>query len=151
MRAFTIIEMLISLLILSLIAGGIFIVTNIAILSWESNRGTLELVQDVRQSMDGMTRESRQSKLSSITIDTNGSRLDFSIPNISHTISYYTLNNQLIREHPAGTTKVLANNISSLQFFLNSIALQIQIQGTKTIRNAPHSFSLMEEVKLRNE
>ena len=150
MRAFTIIEILVTLLILILMAGAIFAITNVSILSWNSNRGMLELVQDVRQAMDGMTRESRQSKPSLVTrADT---RLDFSIPHITPTpfISYYVLNNQLIREYPPGTTQVLANNISALNFSIDSMVLKIQVQATKVIRNAPHSFSLLEEVKFRN-
>jgi len=150
MRAFTIIEILIAFFILSLIAGSIFAVTNISILSWDSNRGGLELVQEVRQAMDGMTRETRQSKTSLITrADT---MLNFSIPDIASPISYYIQDNQLIREYPPGGTKqVLANNINNLNFSINSGVLQIHIQANKTIRNIPQAFSLMEEVKLRNE
>lgn len=128
-------------------------VTNISILSWESNRGALELMQEVRQAMDGITREVRQTKSSLVTrADT---RLDFSIPNITPTpyISYYTNpDKQLIRKLNNETEQVLANNIndSDPNFSLNSTVLKIQIRGTKMIRNAPHKFSLTEEVKLRN-
>jgi len=152
MRAFTIIEILITFFILSLIAGSIFAVTNIAILSWDSNRGGLELVQEVRQAMDGMTREARQSNISLIITNYAYTMLNFSIPDIALPISYYIQNNQLIREHPTGTKQVLANNINDLNFYnISSTVLQIQINATKTIRNTPQSFSLVEEVKLRNE
>ena len=161
MRAFTIIEILIAFFILSLIAGSIFAVTNIAILSWDSNRGGLELVQEVRQAMDGMTREARQSN--GVTVNNGGSALDFSIPNVIYNINYSlnTTTYKLIREHPPNLPQVLANNINYLNFCCiggasctdcgNSAVLQIHIQANKTIRNIPQAFSLVEEVKLRNE
>lgn len=153
MRAFTIIEILIAFFILCLIAGGIFAVTNIAILSWNSNNGMLEVVQDVRQAMDKMTREARQSKPS--LVERADTRLDFYIPLITPItptpyISYYVEDNQLFRKLNDETPQILANNISALNFSIDSMVLQIQIQATKVIRGITHSFSLMEEVKLRN-
>ena len=151
MRAFTLIEILFSTFIFILISGAIYVIIGIAMVSWDSSRGKLEVVQELRSAMDGMTRESRQGKLSSLTVQYNGSRLDFSIPDINSTISYYVQNNQLIREHPPGTTQVLANNVNYLNFSMNSTELQIRIQANKTIKDASHTFSLIEGVKLRNE
>jgi type II secretory pathway pseudopilin PulG len=149
MRAFTLTEALIAFFILSLLAGGIFMVTNIAILSWNSNRAMLEVVQEVRQAMDGMTREIRQSNSPP---GSESPEFEFSIPDVTNKIKYYCDNDkkQLIREHPPGTKRVLANNISFLNFTPTASVLKIQIRATKTIRNVPHYFSLTEEVKLRN-
>ncbi len=150
MRAFVLIEILFSTFILILIAGAIYVIISIAMVSWDSNRGKLEVMQELRQAMDGMTRESRQGKLSSMD-STDGSRLNFSIPDINFNISYYVQNNQLIREHPPGTMQVLANNVNYLNFNLTSAELQIHIQANKNIKNASHAFSLTEGVRLRNE
>lgn len=151
MRAFTLIELLVVILIFSLIMTGIYCILHVSNLSWDSTLGMLGLVQEVRQAMDGMTRESRQSNVNQIAVNNGGSRLDFYIPNVNPIISYYIQNNQLIREHPPGTKKVLANNISQITFLANSSILQIQIKATKTtIRNIPLSFSSIGQVKLRN-
>ena len=151
MRAFTLIEILFATFIVMLIAGAIYVITSIAMVSWDSSRGKLEVVQELRAAMDGMTRESRQGKLSSLSVQDNGARLNFAIPDINSTISYYVQNNQLIREHPPGTTQVLANNVNYLNFSMNSTELQIRIQANKAIKGAAHVFSLIEGVKLRNE
>ena len=151
MKGLTLIEVLFATFILILIAGAIYVITSITMISWDSGRGKLEVVQELRQAMDGMTRESRQGSLSSVDVLDGGSRLVFSIPDINSTISYYLQNNQLIREHPAGTKKVLANNVDYLNFNLSSSELEIRIQANKTIKNAPHIFSLVEGVKLRND
>jgi len=154
MRAFTLTEVLITLFIVTLLAGGIFAVTNIAILSWNANRAMLELVQEVRQTMDGMIREIRQSN--SNLPPPGSSEFEFSIPDVTNKIKYYRNNDtrQLIREHPPGTKRVLANNINDLKFDSDSLyprVLKITITANKMIRNTPYSFSLTEEVWLRNE
>jgi len=164
MKEFTglsLIEILVTMVIMSFIIGGIFAILSIANLSWNSSMGLLDLQQGVRQAMDGMTREARQSRPTFITIANGGAQLDFFIPNISNVISYYVLNNQIIREHPTGTSKVLANDISSLNFCClggadcmdcaNSRVLQIQIQADKIVRGRALSFALQEKARLRNE
>jgi len=163
MKGFTLIEILVALLILSFIIGAIFAILNVANLSWNSSMGSLDLQQEVRQAMDGMIREIRQSKPTAITVDPSGAKVDFSIPNISNAISYSLSANKIIRVYPAGsgTFWTLANNISSLNFCClgganctdcaNSQILQIQMQAAKTVRNQSLSFPLQEKVKFRNE
>ena len=151
MRAFTLIELLVVVLIFGIIISGIFGILHVANLSWDSTLGMLGLVQEARQAMDGMTRESRQTNINQITVNDGGARLDFYIPNVANIISYYIQNKQLIREHPIGTKKVLANNINQITFVVQSSTLQIQINATKTtIRGVPLSFSSTELVKFRN-
>jgi prepilin-type N-terminal cleavage/methylation domain-containing protein len=151
MRAFTLVELLVVVLIFSLIMFGIFGILHVANVSWDTTSGMLELVQGVRQAMDGMARESRQTSADQITVNDGGARLDFYIPNIAPAISYYLQNNQLIREYPPGTTKVLANNISQITFTANTSTLQIQINAAQTTaRKVPLSFSSTELVKFRN-
>lgn len=160
MRAFTLIEILVVTIIFAIIILGVFAVMNTSTMTWNSTLGNLQLEQGVRLAMDGITRETRQSKADQVTVADNGARLNFYIPGIAPIISYYVLNNQLIREYPAGTTKVLSNNITLLNFCClggadcfdcaNSSMLQIQINANKTVRNIPLSFSLKEQVKLRN-
>lgn len=161
MRAFTLTEALVATFIFILIIGAVLAITRVASLSWTTNSGVLELAQGARQAMDGMTRESRQSRPQDLAITNGGARLDFNIPSVAPVISYYVLNNQLIREYPPLTTKVLANNISSILFCCaggadcadcaSASMLQIQIIATKTKWNIPLSFALTQKIKLRNE
>ena len=151
MRAFTIVELLVAMLIFSLILGGIFGIVLVADKSWDSTLGMLGLVQEIRQGMDGMTREARQSSFNQAVVSIGGERLDFFTLGSGSVISYYAQNNQLIREYPVGTTKVLANHISHISFVSSASMLQIQITASKTtIGNRALSASSVQQVKWRN-
>ena len=159
-KGFSLIEILVSSVILIVLLGGILAVLRVANLSYEVGGGLLDLQQGARQVMDGMIREVRQSSPASLTVDGNETRLDFYMPNISNPISYYLADNQIIREHPSGNTRVLANDVSNMTFCClgganctdcsTSRLLQIQVQVNKTVRDKPVSFNLTEKVKLRN-
>ena len=69
MRGFTLVEVLVSLLILSIVLAGIFAVLNVGQMNWNSSMSSLDLQQQVRQAMDGMSKEIRQSSFSNININ----------------------------------------------------------------------------------
>lgn len=141
---------------------------------WSTEVGLLDLHQQARQAMHGMVREIRQSQDSDIIIGSGGEVIEFRIPqnlfggptSYYQPIYYYLSNEQIIREHPTGTTNVLANNIKSLNFcFWDGVdccdpstescsglnSLEISLEAEKEIRSRAVSFSIREEVKLRNE
>lgn len=166
-KGLTLIEILVSIAILTIVIAGIFAVLNLGDMTWHSDMGLVDLQQAGRQAMDGMVREVRQSRTSDITISEpgpdTGAKIQFIIPldittdpiTYSETISYYrNSSNQLIREYPQGETKVLANYIDSLSFSLSGYLVQIQLSAEKTVRNRTLSFPLTgvftEQVKLRN-
>ena len=49
MKGLTLIEVLFATFILILIAGAIYVITSITMISWDSGRGKLEVVQELRQ------------------------------------------------------------------------------------------------------
>lgn len=173
-RAFTIIEMLFSCVIMMVLIGGILVMANMGNRGWSTEIGLLNLHQQARQAMHGMVREIRQSQGTDIIITSGGERVKFKIPRdlfsgpttYYQSIYYYLSNEQIIREHPLGTTQVLANSIKSLDFcFWDGIdccdpasescsglnILEISLEAEKEIRERVLSFSIREEVKLRNE
>ncbi len=159
-KGFTLIEVSLVIVILIFIIAGIYMVLNIADKSWHWDLGLLELQQQARSAMDGMPREIRQSRHSDINITNNGTRADFSIPSASGLISYYLENNQIIREHPLGTTKILASDINYLNFTLASHILDIRLKAKKSARGREIFFPLnetgtaqvlKEKVRLRND
>ena len=171
MRGFTLIEVLVSFGILIIVFAGVFAVLNVGQMNFGTGMASLDLQQQARQAMDGMTKEIRQSRVNNITISTDRTMVDFTVPiNIttnpitySSVISYYlNADNQIIREHPTETTKVLANDIRNLSFcciggsdcfdYQNSTTVQIQMEATKSVRQRNlTSFNLTEQVRLRNE
>ena len=173
-KAFTIIEMLFSCIVAMVLIGGILVMANSGNRGWSTEVGLLNLHQQARQAIHGMVRETRQSQDTDITISNGGERIEFKIPrdlfsgstSYYQPIYYYLSGEQIIREHPAGTTKVLANDIKSLNFcFWDGVdccdptiescsglhALEISVEAEREIREKVLSFSIREEVILRNE
>ena len=153
--SFTVLELVISLSILAVVAGSIFAVLNVGDMTWRREMAMVGLQQDVRLAIDGMARELRASNSSSITI-TGGSRIDFSIPSPSDptssvAIAYYLSGDQIIREHPVGTTKVLAENITALVFSLSGDVVAVDVGASDTARGGIVNFDLTEQVRLRND
>lgn len=150
-NGFTLVEVLISTAIALFVVLGIYAVLNIGNITWFTDMGMLDLQQEARLAMDGMTREIRQSSPSGISITNGGEKAEFYIPDVADGISYFLRNNQLVREHPAGTEKVLANDLTSLNFSLASDTVTILSTFGKTAQNRNLSFSLAEKVRFRNE
>jgi len=174
MKAFTIIEMLIGVFILLLLMAGIISVLHVVDLDWQFENGLLDLHQSSRQAMHGIVRELRQARHSNVVISDSGTTVDFIIPSDIFTssttyydaINYTLTSNQIVREHPAGTTNILGNDVTALSFCFwdgsdccdidtedcsGLHSLQISLTVEKSVRQKTLSFSLTEKVRLRNE
>jgi type II secretory pathway pseudopilin PulG len=152
LMGFTLIEGIVTIIILGFVVTTIVAVLNVGNQAWHTEMVFSELQQQVRLAIDGMAREIRQS--SNITTPTeggSGSLIDFYIPGSSNPISYYLNNTQIIREHPPGTTKILANSIEYLNFSRGQDTVVIQVNATKKAGARTLSFSLIEKVSLRND
>jgi len=160
MKGFTLVEFLVSAVILSIIVIGIYGVLNVGNIMYYSDIGLLELQQNARQGMEKMINELREaSNIQISTLDDNSDQIVFN--NYKGVgIEYYRdindLNgdgivNQIIRQDPSGSREVLANNITRLKFLLSSPYLTIEVKAEKSVRQIPLSFSLKENVALRNE
>lgn len=173
-RAFSLMEVLVSIVLLSVITVGIYDVLLVADKTYRNDMGLSDLQQQTRLAMSGMVKELRQTNASNITINLDGDRIDFKVPEdistnpvtYSDVITYYFDNNQVIREYPAGTTRILGNDIDSLSFCCenggscnatcgNADVLQVQLAAQKTVMQQVLSFPLggplTEKVRLRNE
>lgn len=159
MRGFTLIEVLISFLILTILMAGVFMVLNAANQSWYTESGIMDLQQEARRAIQGMSREIRQSRPSYVNVGVGADNVQFRVPSDITTdpltyygnITYSLNSNQIIREYPAGTTKVLANNIDSLSFSLSGNTVEVVLTASKNINGRQVSFPLTEKVRLRNE
>ena len=79
-RAFTLVEVLISSVIVMVIIVGIIAIANVGNKEWSTEVGLLGLHQQARQAMHGMVRETRQSQYTDIIISSNGEIIEFKIP-----------------------------------------------------------------------
>jgi len=163
-RAFTLVEVLVSVFILGLLISGIYGVLNIGNLTYLTDMGLLELEQNTRRAMDTMVRELRASYRASIDSG-DPSHITFTTPKFSNIeYRYIDSNNDNIRDRiirqRATETKILANGISDLCFCWDctnnncrtdcSTLFTIRIRAAKTAMQKPLTFSLIEQVRLRN-
>lgn len=160
MKGFTLVEVLVSAVILAIVAAGIYGVLNAGNLIYYNDMGLLELQQDVRRGMEAMINELREASNIQITaLDSDSDQIIFNSYQGAGVCYYRDINdsnadgivNQAIREYPSGARKVLANNITRLKFSHISPYLTIEIKADKTARQRPLSISLKENVALRNE
>jgi len=160
MRGFTLVEILVVAVIFALMMAGITGVLNLGYLSFPVDLGQMEAHQQARQLMSWATRELRQSR--NLQILPLTSDMDQIIFNSSAGlgISYYPDSgdfngdgavNQIVREYPAGTRRIIAGSISRFKFNLNNNLLRIEIRADKTVSGRNLSFVLIEQIRLRNE
>lgn len=147
-KGFTLVEVMVSLSILSLMIVGIYGVLNTGNVTYYKSIGLLELQQQTRQAMSAITRELREA--TNVSPTGTSTSVTFDTPDESNVQCYLdTAENQIIRR--GATDKILANDISSLSFNYTSPIVQIQIGAEKTVVNNDLSFSLNGTVRLRNE
>ncbi|MEI8349478.1 MAG: prepilin-type N-terminal cleavage/methylation domain-containing protein [Candidatus Omnitrophota bacterium] len=202
MKAFTLVEVLISVVILAIVLAGISGAFISIQRSFQEGMGMVDLQQNIRMVMDGMVRELRQSSATIISpqsgviktsnyisfissadisfkIPKGDMKIDPNDPTTYYEIRYYfdTTNQQIKREYPTGTERIIANNIEQVSFCLwknNSCCdptsedcsgvniLRIQLRAAKTafnrqlqfpLENSQTAFTdlLTEKVRLRNE
>ncbi len=156
-KGFTLIEVLVSVLLLTFIVGALIAVFNMGRDVYDSNEGMMDMQRVVRQSIGGMIRELRQSRIADITIGGGGSTISFIVPisvdplTNSSSIQYYVdADNQLVREHPAGTLQVLAINVDSVSFTLNGNILDVAVQATIDLKQQDLTFTIHERISLRS-
>jgi hypothetical protein len=155
-RAYTFVEAVISILLLSVVLLGVHGVLQTGNAVFMKDMTLLDMEQQTRNALDRIVREVRQA--SSQTIDANynsttNDRISFKIPTIptGSLIRYYLNGTYLVREYPAGTTKNVASNINYLKFSTTGALLLIDVRADKTIYSNTVSFPLTTRVRLRNE
>ncbi len=160
MRGFTLIELLVSAVILSIIIAGVYMFSIMGEKTYITDVVLLDLQQQLRQAMSWMTREIREAKdIQNGTIDNDSDWIQFNTFNETNIRYYRDINdvnndgvvNQVIREYPSGTRRILANDITRLKFYLIGNISRIELEASKVALQRTLSLSLTEQVKLRNE
>ena len=157
MKGFTLVEIMITLLILGVLCGALMVIFSASKNAYDASMASADLQASGRQALEAMNRELRQSDLSTLTI-TGGNRINLRIPTdistspapLSSAIAYYVSNNQLLREHPVGTTRVIGTDISQIAFSLNNNQLTVALTANKTVRLRAYTLPLEEQILIRN-
>ena len=148
-------EIMVTTVIFSLIAGGIYTTFLVGVRSWTYYNESVIVKQDVRRAFFAMSQELREAKNVFINKDdVLGIALNFYRPSVGN-ISYSWINrgenaNQVIR-NGKNQKKILARNISSLSFTQETTAdITIEISAVRLQKNGKEIKAyLKEKVALR--
>lgn len=148
-KGFTLIEVLVCCFLFTVIMASVSGVFSVGNRCWDTDMGNLELQQQARQAMDGMSREIRQCNPASISITNSNKTITFTID--SYLIEYRLESCKIIRRQ-AGQDRVLGNNIKNLVFSWQSgSVVQVKIDlEKKTIPAGKVVFYCVGKVRLRN-
>jgi prepilin-type N-terminal cleavage/methylation domain-containing protein len=152
MKGFSLLEVLIAVVIFSFIMAGMYGVLSVANQSYSTDTALVMLGQQARQIMFWMLKDMREASSVSITnIDNDSDSIVFDSI-MESGIQYYREGEQVIREYPAGTKRVVGNNIIRLKFARSGNLLDIHLVAEDTLpSNINFSFPLREQIRLRNE
>ena len=146
LKGYTLVEALISVLILAFILLGVYGVLQTGNTIITNDNALLEMQQQARNAMDRMVREIRQSSTQTIS---GGNQITFTIPGAAGI--QYLLSGTTLQRVYSGNTVNVANSIANLNFVLSGTLLTINVRADKTLFSKTVSFSLVENVRLRNE
>ena len=143
-KGFTLVESLVSMGILSFLLLVLYGVLHTGNMIYTNDTTLLEVQQHARNGMDRIVREVREASAHTIT---GGNQISVVTP--GGTVVFSLSGTNLVRN--AGTARNIATNISALSFSASGTLLTIQLTATKSMLGKTATFSLAEEVRLRNE
>ncbi len=168
-QAFTLVETMMTVLIFSFVLASLYTVLAAGQSSWETNKTRIEMQQQVRNAMDWMINDLRQSGGSSIAdVPANGTwynQITFKTPSgvsggsiswNASTIRFIlggTGGNQLQRIDASGT-RVIAQNIQTIQFRRQSSSsniLEVNITAQEiSVKGLTMQYPFNFKVQIRN-
>lgn len=151
-KGFTLAETSLTVFLFSFVLLGMYSIMLAGNNSYYMNSNYVDLEQQARKSVDKLVRELRSAKSSSIAVTTlsgSNDKVTFSTNSVTNAKYYLNTSNQLIREYPSGTNKVVAVNITYLKFVLSGSLLTINLKAEKNFFRLL-SIPYKAQVKLRN-
>lgn len=110
-RGFTLVELIITIIILSIIAGGSAILVSKGLDAFFVGRNTIDADWQGRVAIERMTRELHNIRSTRDIIEATNSSIRF-IDNMGNDVSYYAVDSQLMRKSPVnGVERILADGV----------------------------------------
>ncbi|MFO8052978.1 MAG: prepilin-type N-terminal cleavage/methylation domain-containing protein [Candidatus Omnitrophota bacterium] len=141
-KSFTLMEVLIVIAILGIVMTTVSQIFIQGQKMWGQDLALVELQQKVRIASQRMRQDIREA--SSVSILDGGEKIKFS------GIEYYLDNQNSQIKKANGSTSIIANNITDLNFSLND-GIVITVEAQKKGGQRVQVFSLKTKVNLRNE
>ena len=163
-QGFTLTEVLMAVFIFTLLSAACYTIMASSSSSWQVNRVRIELQQELRKSQGWMINELRQSGSSVVTnVPADGStghatitfRTSTGVSGGSATWStdtiQFLLSGTQLQRISGGTTKVLAQDISSVQFLRQSTTPNLVEVSLQAQKKAPGSVTLSSSLNFKVE
>lgn len=159
-KAFTLIEVLISVAILSALIVALSAVLLTGEQIYSTVTASINVRQSARNAMDRMVRELRESSASVVMADVinpNSSKISFSGPRykdaegVLQPIQYFLSAGRIMREFPPDTVHPVADHVSRLSFVKTGTQVNILIEMLEMTNKRPIVFVLTQKVRPRNE
>jgi type II secretory pathway component PulJ len=155
-KAITLMEIMVTSVIFSFVAAGIYMTFIIGTRSWAYYNDSVILKQELRRSLFTMAQELREAKDIFITTDEiRGVNITFNKPSsgqVSYTWSNRGENAHRIVRTFRQQTRVLATHISSLSFTqdtTNDITIELSANKQSTSKGQEMHFQMKEKIALR--
>jgi len=153
-RGLSLVEILVSMLILAMLMGVVYTGFSAGYMSWQTYQSNIITQQQVRKVFETLKRDLREASNISITQDGTNTNLSFSKTS-GDSIDYTWTNtgddaNQVIREVNGSGTPI-ANSISAFTLTDNTTSVTVTISATKSSATGQDgAFSLKEKIALRS-
>lgn len=164
-EGFSLVEAMIVMALFSFVLAGVYFSMEVGQRSWQVNEARVEVQEELRKGMDFLIYELRQTGVNGIIdLAEDGTSITFSLPssvsssgsivwNSASPVTIAVTNDgteNLVRTQ-AGVSRVLARNISDVDFVQNGDSLDITLSAQEASANGPmftRSFNVI--VQLRN-
>jgi len=148
---YSLLEMMISMLVFLGISAILFTAFSVGELNWKTHSAQLNVFQPMRTAMDGMVREIRQATVTTLSLANNTSAAELSFNMAGYDIAYYVdADNNLIRENPPGTTQMIMQGVTNLNFTRSDPVVSVVLSGQNTFEGRQMNLTLSEKARLRN-
>ena len=150
-KAFTLIEIQVSLAIFIVLAAGLYQVLDVGMTAYTIDNNTLTLRQELRRSMDSFVREVRECRSHVVMkTDDNNDKISFNTFDKSG-VEYYNDAGRFSRRYPVTTVRLLAPHMTRFKLSLKDHLLRVEMQAGDLFFRKMIVVSLTEDVRLRNE
>lgn len=158
-KGFSLIELMVVMVIFMLVMGSVLELLSVGQVSWQSGSCKITVTQELRRGMENMVKELSQAEISTLSLSDGGTSNSISFqmaqdlngdgtisfssgeleglratdPSITYSLTYSTsLGFNQLTKTVSGSSSVLANYLTALQFTRSSNIVEISISGQKT-------------------
>jgi prepilin-type N-terminal cleavage/methylation domain-containing protein len=150
-EGFTLVEMLVTLMVMSIIAAAFLTVFSRVLTDSETVQARRDYLNEMRFAMETMTKQIRQAT----AIDTQQADymgMDTLINGVEHHVHYRVIGTDLVRELDGGSAVTILSDLTTNAVFLYTTVdgtLQ-QVEITLTVDGGTRDVNLVSQVEMRN-